>query len=133
MPGGCYYFVMHELAITQQILEIALRHADAAGGGQVTDLYLVIGELASYVDESVQFYWDIISQETACAGARLHFTRRPARLKCRLCNCEYGLDNGMVMVCPDCRSSQISIMAGEEFYLEAIDVASQPAKAGVPV
>ncbi len=35
---------MHELAITESVLEIALRHGHAAGATRITDLHLVIGE-----------------------------------------------------------------------------------------
>lgn len=117
---------MHELAITEQILELAMHHAETAGGGQVTDLYLVTGELSAYVNDSVQFYWDVVSRGSACAGARLHFTCRPARLKCRDCDCEYGLDNGQLTGCPDCGYGRVDILSGQEFYLEAIDIAPQP-------
>ena len=71
---------MHELAVTESILEIALRHGRAAGATAITDLFLVVGELSTIVDESVQFYWDIVSEGTEAAGATLHFRRVPARL-----------------------------------------------------
>ena len=61
--------VVHELPITENILEIALRHADQAGAACVTDIYLVIGQLASVVDEFVTFYWDIISAGTIAEGS----------------------------------------------------------------
>ena len=37
---------MHELTITESLLEIALRHAREAGATKITDLYLVIGQLS---------------------------------------------------------------------------------------
>jgi hydrogenase nickel incorporation protein HypA/HybF len=40
----------------------------------------VIGRLASIVDDSIQFYWDMISEGTICQGAKLHFKRVPAEL-----------------------------------------------------
>ena len=64
---------MHELSITESILDITLRHARQAGAGRVTNLYLVIGQLASIVDDSVQFYWDIVAKGTLAEGAHLHF------------------------------------------------------------
>ena len=77
---------MHELAVTESILNIAVQHASQAGAVRVTDLHLVIGQLSSIVDDSVQFYWDMISEGTICAGAELHFERRPATLKCLDCD-----------------------------------------------
>ena len=74
---------MHELVVTENILEIALRHARAAGAVRVSDIYLVIGELSSIVDDSVQFYWDFISEGTAASGSSLHFRRVPAKMSCQ--------------------------------------------------
>ena len=61
---------MHELAVTESILNIAVQHASQAGAVRVTDLNLVIGQLSSIFDDSVQFYWDMISEGTICAGRR---------------------------------------------------------------
>ena len=47
---------MHELPVTESILEIALRHAQEAGARRITDLYLIIGQLSTIVDDSIQFY-----------------------------------------------------------------------------
>ncbi len=112
---------MHELSVTESILEIALRHAGQANARRVTGLYLVIGQLASIVDDSVQFYWDIISKDTIADGATLHFRRLPARLLCLDCNHEFspGSDG---YACPACTSEHLKVIAGEEFYMEAIDV-----------
>jgi hydrogenase nickel incorporation protein HypA/HybF len=74
---------MHELSVTESILDIATKHGQQAGATRVTDIHLVIGQLASIVDDSVQFYWDIISQDSICAAAKLHFKRIPALLECQ--------------------------------------------------
>jgi hydrogenase nickel incorporation protein HypA/HybF len=112
---------MHELSVSESILEISLRHAKNANAKRITNLYLVIGQLASIVDDSVQFYWDIISKDTIANGATLHFKRLPATLACRECNHQYnpGKDG---FSCPKCNSEHIKVISGEEFYMEAIDV-----------
>ena len=112
---------MHELPVTQRILEIALRHAGEAGATRVTALYIVIGELSSIVDDSVQFYWDIISKDTPCEGAQLHFERLPATLHCLDCGCTYTLA-GELAPCPRCQSIHLRVLGGEEFRLESIEV-----------
>ena len=112
---------MHELAVTESLLDIAVRHANQAGATRVTDLYLVIGQLASIVDDSVQFYWDFVSQDSICAGARLHFQRVPARLLCLDCDTTYTL-SGELATCPDCNSAHVKVIAGEEFRLDSIAV-----------
>jgi hydrogenase nickel incorporation protein HypA/HybF len=112
---------MHELAVTENILSIAIRHAQQAHAVRVTELHLVIGALSSIVDDSVQFYWDMISQSTLCEGARLQFDRRPAELVCLDCQCAYRL-NGELTDCPQCGSAHLKVTAGEEFYLDSIEV-----------
>lgn len=112
---------MHELSVTQSILEITLRHAAQAQAQRVTGVHLAIGQLASIVDDSVQFYWDMITEDTLAAGARLHFRRIPAELQCQDCQTRYALDEAE-LACPNCGSAQVRVTAGTEFSLEAIDV-----------
>ena len=119
---------MHELAVTENILNIATQHAVRAGAVRVTAVNLVIGQLSSIVDDSVQFYWDMISADTICAGAQLHFERKPAMLKCLVCDQTYTLSSELTD-CPACHSARIKIVSGEEFYLESIEVEAEPVPA----
>jgi hydrogenase nickel incorporation protein HypA/HybF len=112
---------MHELSVTESLLEIAQRHAAQAGARRVTDLYLVIGRLASIVDDSVQFYWDSLSQGTICEGARLHFERLPAKLMCLNCGETYLLEEDLAP-CPKCGSDRVQVLGGTEFHLDSIGV-----------
>ena len=117
---------MHELSVTESILEITLRHAREAKARTVTDLFLVIGELSTIVDESVQFYWDIVAEGTAAAGSKLHFRRIPGCLSCRTCG--HTSSPREDLPCPTCGGIDIDIIAGEEFYLEAIEIAGEAEK-----
>jgi hydrogenase nickel incorporation protein HypA/HybF len=114
---------MHELSVTESILEISLRHANQANARRITNLYLVIGQLASIVDDSVQFYWDIVSKDTIAEGAVLHFRRLPATLLCLECNHQF-VPSGDGYACPECSSDHVKVISGEEFYMEAIDIES---------
>lgn len=113
---------MHELAITEQIAKIANEHGVKNKASQITDLYLVIGELSTVIDDSVQFYWDLITENTLCEGAKLHFKRIPAVFRCRDCNKEYNLDHGELTPCPHCQSSSMDILQGKEFHLDSINI-----------
>lgn len=112
---------MHELPVTQSILKIALEHAEKAKAGRVVGLNLVIGELATMVDDSIQFYWEIIAKDTIAEKATLLFRRVPAQLECLSCSETYHPADGE-LACPKCGSLQVKIIAGEEFLLESIDV-----------
>lgn len=112
---------MHELAVTQSILNIALQHAEKANAKRITDLHIVIGELASMVDDSIQFYWEIIAKDTIAQKATLHFRRVPAELQCLSCS-EIYRPNNEELICPKCSNAGAKIITGEEFFLETIDV-----------
>lgn len=112
---------MHELTVTESVLNLACKHANQAKADKVTDIYLVIGRLSSIIDESVQFYWDIISKNTVCENATLHFERIPAKLLCLDCKHEYCLEEELTP-CPNCNSPRINVLSGDEFHLESIEI-----------
>jgi hydrogenase nickel incorporation protein HypA/HybF len=112
---------MHELSVTESLLKIALEYAEEANAKRVTDLNIVIGDLASMVDESIQFYWEIIAKGTIAEQATLHFRRVHAELQCNTCGEKYH-PTDKDLVCPKCGGVGARIIAGEEFALESIDV-----------
>ena len=112
---------MHELSVTESVLEIACKHANKAQATKVTDIFLVIGRLSSIIDDSVQFYWDLISENTICEGAQLHFERIPATLVCLECDQQYQLEKELIP-CPNCGSARIRVLSGDEFNIESIEV-----------
>ncbi len=111
---------MHELTVTESLLRLALDHAD---GGRITDLYIVVGQLSSFVDDSVQFYWNIISEGTLAEHSRLHFRRPTAEMQCSECQYQYQLSADH-FACPNCGSAKVQLLSGNEFYLDAIEVES---------
>ncbi len=112
---------MHELSVTEALLALTIQHAQAAQAERVSGVYVVIGQLSSVVDESVQFYWDLISAGTLAAGAQLHFRRVPAAFRCADCRHEYA-PAAETLACPACGSVRVSLIAGEELNLEALDI-----------
>ena len=112
---------MHELSITESILKIALQHAEQAGAKRITQLNLVIGELSGVVGESVQFYWDMIAQDTIAEGSKLHFECVPASLRCLNCEHVFPMD-GRSYMCPECGESRGVAAGGDDFRLESIEV-----------
>ncbi len=112
---------MHELAVTENLLALVCQNAEKAHATKVTDIYLKIGQLSSIVDDSIQFYWEMISKNTICQQAQLHFNRIPASFKCQNCGHEFIMAE-MLQPCPNCTSSNIRLCAGDEFQVESIEV-----------
>jgi hydrogenase nickel incorporation protein HypA/HybF len=112
---------MHELAITQDMLDLVLEQAEKAGAREVGKINLVIGGMTGVVKECVQFYFDFLSQGTPAEGAALSFTATPTKARCRVCDKlfepkEFDWD------CPYCGGKEMEIVAGKELFVESIEV-----------
>jgi hydrogenase nickel incorporation protein HypA/HybF len=116
---------MHELAITRELLGLALKHAGQAGGRRVTDLSIVIGDLSTFSEDAVAFSWEFLARGTVWEGARLHFRRVPAELTCLDCGGVHTLE-GDLAPCPRCGSSRLKVTAGEDLLLESIEIEDGP-------
>lgn len=113
---------MHELPVTQGILQVALDTAQQNQAQSITDIHLVIGTMSSIADDSVQFYFDFLSRETLAAGARLHFRRSPATATCWQCRHQFEVALPLAAECPVCGSAQLRVAGGREFYVESIEI-----------
>jgi len=109
---------VHELSLSQAILDTALRHAD---GRRVTAIGLRVGHLRQVVPDSLEFYLELVSRETVCEGATLELELVPARLRCNPCGGEWELESPPFR-CPDCAGSDVEVVAGNEFEVESITV-----------
>jgi len=113
---------MHELAVTQSILEIVSRHAGKAGARRVLSVNLVIGELTGFVDDSIQFYFDFLSKDTPVQDAKLVIERVPPRARCHECGIDYAPPNSRLWTCPGCGALGGEIVAGREFSVVSIEI-----------
>lgn len=113
---------MHELPVTQGILDVVIDAAHQAGSPQIISIDLVIGDMSSIVDDSVQFYFDILSRGTLAEGASLNIRRVSATATCSQCGHVWNIQAPLVIVCPVCDSSNIHVTGGREFYVDSIEV-----------
>lgn len=112
---------MHELPITRSLLDLATRHAETAGGGRITDLYLEVGRLSGVIDRFVQFYWDIVTEGTPAEGALLHFEHVELQMECQGCGVVFNPD-GSTYACTACSSTEVQVINGDQFHLVSIDL-----------
>ena len=112
---------MHELSITQSMLDLVLEQAEKAGAREVGRINLVIGEMTGIVEECVQFYFGFISRGTIAEGADLSFKRVPSRARCRACDKLFELEE-FEWTCPHCGGAELEIVEGKELFIESIEV-----------
>jgi len=109
---------VHELSISSAIVDTVVRHAD---GRPVTAVQVRAGRLRQVVPASLHFYFEIVSRETLCDGARLDLDVVPAALHCRLCAHEWEIDMPDFR-CPRCQSADVIVDSGEELEVTSIEV-----------
>ena len=112
---------MHELSITQSMIDIVLEQGDKAGAKKIKAINLVIGELSGFVEESVRFYFGFLSKDTIAEEAELNFIPVSAQGRCRICHSTFELEDAD-WNCPRCGVSDIDITAGKELFVESIDI-----------
>ncbi len=111
---------MHELAITQNILRIAMEEAERAGAARLDVIKLSIGAMMDIVPDSVQFYLDALGRGTIAEGVRLEATVLPIQATCQMCSHVFPAE-GFQLRCPVCGSIG-SITQGRELRVDSIEV-----------
>jgi hydrogenase nickel incorporation protein HypA/HybF len=122
---------MHELSVTQSLVDLAIEKAQEAGAARIVSLSLVIGDLTGVVEDSVRFYFDFIAKDTIAEGATIAFRAVPAQARCRDCGTSYICQEGM-WACPQCQSTSAEITGGRELFLESIEVDGDEGDKGPP-
>ena len=67
---------MHELAITQSILDISLQAAQAQHAQRIRAIRLTVGPFSGVVPECVQMYLDVLAKGTIAEGAKIEARTR---------------------------------------------------------
>ena len=122
---GCFYNQpMHELSVTESILNIVLKHALANQAEKVVSISLKIGELTDLAGDCIQHYFDYLSKDTIAEGAVLNIERSPVVFQCNDCKTTFQVslkDSGKID-CSHCGGANVALVSGREFYIQHIEV-----------
>ena len=112
---------MHELAITEGIIQAAVPEALKHGAKRVLEIRLKIGELSGVIPECIQYYFDIASKGTIAENAKLVVERVPVSIRCLDCGYEGPIDRRKIR-CNQCDSINFKLTGGKEYYVESLEV-----------
>ncbi|MCX5849226.1 MAG: hydrogenase maturation nickel metallochaperone HypA [Deltaproteobacteria bacterium] len=115
---------MHELPITESILNVVLKHAEVNSVRQVMNIHLQIGKLSDLEDEWIQRYFDFLSKGTVAEGAKLKIERMPIMMQCNACSASYEAEATKLgdLVCPSCGEKGCTLLSGREYYIKDMEV-----------
>ena len=110
---------MHELPVTQSILDIVLKHARMNGVRRVHAINIAVGEMSDLQDEWMQKYFDYISRDTPAQGARLVIQRIPVVFRCNSCgrDSEVKISEIKDFACPGCGCTDFALISGRAYYI----------------
>lgn len=109
---------MHELAIAEGILGVAL---EEAGGRPVRKVHVVVGHLRQVVPSALTLSFELVSAGTPAEGAELELEQVPAAGRCRECGIE-SVMKAFPLTCNCCGGVDMEVVRGRELRVEWLEV-----------
>lgn len=112
---------MHEMALSEGVLQIVQDNAVREQFARVRTVYLEIGELAGVDVEAMRFCFDAVTKGTLADSAALEIIRVPGTAWCLPCGKSVAVAQRFD-ACPHCGSHQLQVTAGEEMKVKELEV-----------
>jgi hydrogenase nickel incorporation protein HypA/HybF len=108
---------MHEMAITQSVVDAVCEHA---AGRRVHSVKLEVGALCAVVPDSMQFCFELATAGTVADGAHLDMNIQAGAAHCRTCGHGFELPD-LILLCP-CGSADVEVVAGRDLKILSMEV-----------
>ncbi len=112
---------MHELSLTQNIVDLAIEHAAREDAKKILSITLEIGALSGVVAEAVEFAFDVCSKGTLAEGADLKIHHITGRGQCLDCGKAAEIAS-LTHVCPHCSSLALETVQGREMKFTEMEI-----------
>lgn len=112
---------MHEMALSEGVLQILESNARSRGFRRVKTVWLEIGRLAGVDVEAMRFTFDAVTRGTLADGAALEIIDRPGEAWCMPCGCSIRVAQRFD-ACPQCGSHQLQVTGGDEMKVKELEV-----------
>lgn len=108
---------MHELALTQSIVNMVAEHAQ---GRHVRRVRLEIGRLTCVMPDAIRFCFDVAAAETPLEGALLEIIEIEAWARCRVCGGTFVQETHFASC--RCGAHDCERISGEELRVREYEV-----------
>jgi hydrogenase nickel incorporation protein HypA/HybF len=112
---------MHEMALTESIVEIVAEEARRQGANRVRVVRLQVGVMAHVEPEALRFCFDAVSRGTVAEGAELDIRRPPGEGWCLNCGKIVPLEERFG-ACPECGRRHVQMTSGDELRIEELEI-----------
>ena len=111
---------MHEMAIAEGILDIALDHARQNDAHRIDRIHLLLGDLAGVETEALTLAFSALVRGTPAETARLTWERVPLTARCHDCGREQHV-RPQDFLCPVCGGG-MTFLRGREMRVDFIEM-----------
>jgi hydrogenase nickel incorporation protein HypA/HybF len=108
---------VHELSITQSVVDAVAEHA---AGARVVAVRMSVGQLSGVMPDAMRFCFELITEGTQLQGARLDIDQPSGVAHCESCDRDFQLAD-LVLLCP-CGSADVAVLAGKELRITSVEV-----------
>ncbi|WP_197320836.1 hydrogenase maturation nickel metallochaperone HypA [Saccharomonospora sp. NB11] len=108
---------MHELSITQSVVDAVVDHT---GGARVLSVRLEVGALSGVEADALRFCFDAVTRGTPVEGAELVIETVPGRGWCPRCEAESELSS-FLDTC-SCGSMDVHVRSGQQLRIRDVEV-----------
>ncbi|MCT0198344.1 hydrogenase maturation nickel metallochaperone HypA [Synechococcus sp. CS-1325] len=112
---------MHELALMEEVLRIALAAAAAQGARRILAVKLSVGRLSGVNPGALAFAFEVVMAAGAAAGAQLELEVVPTVCRCGACGRHFEPVD-VIYACPECGCLSADVLAGRELELTGLEV-----------
>ena len=112
---------MHEMALTEGIVELAVETAKREGASRVRKVFADIGALSHVEPEALLFCFSAVTAGTIAEGATLEISRLPGAGWCMDCSKAVPLAERFG-ACPECGRFHVQMTSGDEMRVREIEV-----------
>ncbi|MCW5552853.1 MAG: hydrogenase maturation nickel metallochaperone HypA [Verrucomicrobiae bacterium] len=112
---------MHEVAIMDEAVRMAVDTAKSSGASRVLGLRLRIGTLSGVVPEAMRFAFDVVCRGTMAEGASLEIESVPASCWCAQCRKEFECAD-LLNECPRCLNVSGELRRGRELEIASVEL-----------
>lgn len=116
---------MHETDMTRAlILTIRDWWESQPEQPQISAVHLIVGQFTCVEPASLQFAFEVQTQDTFLANATLQIQETPLIAFCHPCQQEYRPEIGQQYACPQCGAPMDDIRSGRELKIDRIEYSS---------
>lgn len=111
---------MHELALSQSIVDVVAECGRREGLRRVSRVVVQVGDAAPVDPDSLAFCFDVVTADTIADGAELSIERIALRVACRDCGTEFEPAH-VAAACPSCGAYGHLLLKGRELRVKSLD------------